>query len=254
MQCETSDLLVPADAEVVVEGEVLPYERTEEGPHGESTGFYGQNKAAFVIKVKAITHRKDPLTYGLICQRVEDYPRQLLRSGSMQSRLVQRTGKTNIREVYFPEVGRHGMLIVSADIQSREEPREIMEAIWDAEAWRWIIVVDDDCNVRDWEEVMWRVVSAADVDDDVFPGRVFPAHAAGAWGGRLHSTEPGHGHRRDDEVQGGELPAGEQGEPPHHGRRRGPAGTSSACRSPEPFRRKLVEPGALASVGYTDCG
>ena len=93
VKCETSDLLVPADAEVVVEGEVLPYERTEEGPHGESTGFYGQNKAAFVIKVKAITHRKDPLTYGLICQRVEDYPRQLLRSGSMQSRLDPADGQ-----------------------------------------------------------------------------------------------------------------------------------------------------------------
>ena len=174
VKCRTSDLLVPADAEVVIEGEVAPGERTEEGPHGESTGFYGENKAAFVIKVKAITHRKAPLTYGLICQRVEDYPRQLLRSGSMQSRLIQRTGMTNIREVYFPEVGRRGMLIVSADVQSKEEPRAIMEAIWDTEAWRWIIVVDDDCNVRDWEEVMWRVVSAAEPDDHVILGRVFP--------------------------------------------------------------------------------
>ena len=66
------------------------------------------------------------------------------------------------------------MLIVSADIQHKEEPREIMEAIWDAEAWRWIIVVDDDCDVRDWEEVMWRVVSAAEPDDHVTLGRVFP--------------------------------------------------------------------------------
>ncbi len=174
VKCETSDLLVPADAEVVIEGFVVPNERTSEGPHGESTGFYGENHEAFVIKVTCITHRKDPLTYGLICLRVEDYPRQLLRSGSMQSRLIQQTGKTNIREVYFPEVGRHGMLIVSADIQSKEEPREIMEAIWDAESWRWIIVVDEDCDVRDWEDVIWRVVSAAEPDTDVFPGREFP--------------------------------------------------------------------------------
>lgn len=174
VKCETSDLLVPADAEVVIEGEFVPGERTKEGPHGESTGFYGENHAAFVMKVTCITHRKDPLTYGLICLRVEDYPRQLLRSGSMQSRLIQATGKTNIKEVYFPEVGRHGMLIVSADIQHQGEPREIMEAIWDAESWRWIIVVDDDCDVRDWEDVFWRVVSASEPDDDVFPGRVFP--------------------------------------------------------------------------------
>ena len=70
--------------------------------------------------------------------RVEDYPRQLLRSGSMQSRLVAQTGMTNIREVYFPEVGRRGMLIVSAEITAKEQPREIMKAIWNAEAWRWI--------------------------------------------------------------------------------------------------------------------
>ena len=174
VRCEKSDLLVPAQAEFVIEGEVLPNERTEEGPHGESTGFYGENHAAFVIKIKAITHRKDPITYGLICQRVEDYPRQLLRSGSMQSRLVARTGMTSIKEVLFPEVGRHGMLIIAAEIGDKDEPRRIMDAIWDSESWRWIIVVDDDCNVRDWDEVMWRVVSNVQPERDVVLGREFP--------------------------------------------------------------------------------
>ena len=83
VRCETSDLLVPAHAEMVIEGEVVPNERTTEGPHGESTGFYGENKNAFVIRITCITHRRNFVTYGLICQRVEDYPRQLLRSGSM---------------------------------------------------------------------------------------------------------------------------------------------------------------------------
>jgi 4-hydroxy-3-polyprenylbenzoate decarboxylase len=117
------------------------------------------------------------VTYGLICQRVEDYPRQLLRSGSLQSRIIQKTGFTNIRQVYFPEVGRHGMLIVSAKIRDKEDPRRIMNGIWEdsGERWRWIIVVDEDCNVRDWDEVMWRVVSAADPDRDVFPGKIHNA-------------------------------------------------------------------------------
>ncbi len=174
VRCETSDLLVPAHAEMVIEGEVLPNVRTEEGPHGESTGFYGENKTAFVFKIKCITHRKNPITYGLICQRVEDYPRQLLRSGSIQARVIQKSGMTNIKEVYFPEVGRHGMLIVSAEIREKEDPKRIMEAIWNTEAWRWVIVVDEDCNVRDWEEVMWRVVSASEPEKDVIMGKVFP--------------------------------------------------------------------------------
>jgi UbiD family decarboxylase len=171
--CETSDLLVPAQAELVIEGEVVPHERTTEGPHGESTGFYGENKNAFVIKIKCITHRRKFITYGLICQRVEDYPRQLLRSGSMQSRLIKRTGLTTIREVYFPEVGRHGMLIVSADVASRDEPKQIMDAIWSIEPWRWIVLVDGDCNVRDWEEVFWRVTASVEPGRDIFRSPVF---------------------------------------------------------------------------------
>ena len=132
-----------------------------------------KNKSAFVIKLKTITHRKDFPTYGLICQRVEDYPRQLLRSGSMQARLIKRTGMTNIREVYFPEVGRHGMLIVYADVSSKDQPKQIMEAIWSIEPWRWIIIVDDDCNVRDWEEVFWRVTASVEPARDMLNSPVF---------------------------------------------------------------------------------
>jgi UbiD family decarboxylase len=176
VKCETNDLLVPAHAEMVIEGEVVPNVRTEEGPHGESTGFYGENKSAFVVNITCITHRKDPITYGLICQRVEDYPRQLLRSGSIQSRVIQKTGFTNIKQVYFPEVGRHGMLIVAAEIRDKEDPRRIMEGIWQdtGERWRWVIVVDEDCNVRDWDEVMWRGAAAAQPETDVIMGKKHP--------------------------------------------------------------------------------
>jgi UbiD family decarboxylase len=173
VKCETNDLLVPANAEMIIEGVVPPYERTEEGPHGESTGFYGENKSAFVVNITCITHRRNPISYGLICLRVEDYPRQLLRSGSIQARVVAKTGLTNIHEVYFPEVGRMGMLIVSAKIRDKEDPQRIMNGIWNdsGEPWRWIIVVDEDCNVRDWDEVMWRVCAAAQPDTDVVKGK-----------------------------------------------------------------------------------
>src|SRR5205085_2589031 len=128
VRCETSDLLVPANAEIILEGELVRGERTHEGPHGESTGFYGENQAGLIIKINCITHRKNPISYGLICQLVEDYPRSLLRSGSFQTLLVQKTGMDNIRQAYFPEVGRLGMMIVSADIQGADEPKRIMDA------------------------------------------------------------------------------------------------------------------------------
>jgi 4-hydroxy-3-polyprenylbenzoate decarboxylase len=168
--CETSDLLVPAHAEMIVEGEVVPGARAPEGPHGESTGFYGENPAAFVIKIRCITHRKDPLTYGLICRLIEDYPRFLLRSGTLQNRLIHATGMDNIKQVFFPEVGRNGMLIVSATIRSAAEPKRIMDAVWEHLRFRWVIVVDEDCNVRDWNDVMWRVCAAAVPDKDIIAG------------------------------------------------------------------------------------
>lgn len=173
VKCETSDLLVPANAEMIIEGVVPPNQRTEEGPHGESTGFYGENHEAFVVNITCITHRRNPVSYGLICLRVEDYPRQLLRSGSIQARLVAKTGLTNIHEVYFPEVGRMGMLIVSAKIRDKDDPQRIMNGIWNdsGEPWRWIIVVDEDCNVRDWDEVMWRVCAAAEPAADIVRGK-----------------------------------------------------------------------------------
>jgi UbiD family decarboxylase len=179
VKCETNDLLVPANAEIVLEGEAIPNERTTEGPHGESTGFYGENKQAFLIKINCVTHRRKPISYGLICQLIEDYPRQLFRSGSFLTRLVKATGMDNIREAYFPEVGRMGMMIVSADIRDKDDPRRIMDAVWELDRWRWVIVVDEDCDVRNWNDVMWRVVSAADPDKgDVIPGKQHEARQA----------------------------------------------------------------------------
>lgn len=177
VKCETSDLLVPAHAEIVLEGEAIPGARTEEGPHGESTGFYGENKAAFLIKINCVTHRHNPVSYGLICQLIEDYPRSLLRSGSFQTLLIEKTGMTNIKHAYFPEVGRYGMLIVSVRIGDADEPRRIMDAVWEHGEWRWVIVVDEDCDVRDWNDVMWRVVSTAEPERHVVLGKERNWHA-----------------------------------------------------------------------------
>ena len=177
VRAELSDLLVPAQAEVVLEGEFVPNSRVEEGPHGEATGFYGRTTRAFEIKVHSITHRKNPVSYGLICRLLEDYPRALLRSGSFQTLLMRDAGLTNIREAYFPEVGQLGLIIISASIQDPDEPRRIMDAVWENGHWRWVVVVDEDCDVRNWWDVMWRVTSLADPDKHIVPGKEHPADA-----------------------------------------------------------------------------
>lgn len=67
VKCETIDMEVPADAELVLEGELLPGEMTPEGPFGEVTGGYAQEGSTPMFRVKAVTHRRDPIFYAMQC-------------------------------------------------------------------------------------------------------------------------------------------------------------------------------------------
>ena len=67
VKCETIDIEVPAEAEMVIEGEVLPDGMVEEGPFGEATGTYAMEGSTEIFKVKAITHRKNPMFYAMQC-------------------------------------------------------------------------------------------------------------------------------------------------------------------------------------------
>ncbi len=176
VKCETSDIMVPANAEIILEGEIVAGERHYDGPHGESSGFYNKNYETFVFRVDTITHRKDAISFGLICGRIEDYPRPLMRSGSILNTLVTKTGFTNIKEVHFPDAGAKGVIIIRAQIAYDGQAKEIMDAAWDHLGYRWVIVVDEDCDVRDWNDVMWRIVSFAEPEEHVFLGKELPRH------------------------------------------------------------------------------
>jgi 4-hydroxy-3-polyprenylbenzoate decarboxylase len=176
VKCETSDIMVPANAEIILEGEIVAGERHYDGPHGESSGFYNKNYETFVFRVDTITHRKDPISFGLICGRIEDYPRPLMRSGSILNTLVSKSGITNIQEVHFPDAGAGGCIIVRARIESPEQPQQIIDAAYEHLRYRWVIVVDEDCDVRDWNDIMWRIVSFAEPSEHIVLGKELPRH------------------------------------------------------------------------------
>ena len=160
VKCETNDLLVPwLKAEIILEGRGDP-ERAHRG------GSARQSRPASTAKTSGRFPDQDQLRHAP-AQPGElrpDLPadRRLPRacrasaSGSFQNLLIEKTGMTNIKHAYFPEVGRFGMLIVSAQIRDAGDPRRIMDAVWEHGDWRWVIVVDEDCDVRDWNDVMWR--------------------------------------------------------------------------------------------------
>jgi UbiD family decarboxylase len=162
INCKTNDLLVPANSEIILEGEVVAHARISEGPHGESQGFYGQNDQAFLIRIGCMTHRKNPISYGLICGCREDYPKYIKYSG-LQAALK---AVSCVKEVYEPDLsgGRCRIVIISANVQGPADVNEIIRALKRIPSNsrtvfkpRWAIIVDADCDCRDWEDVMWRL-------------------------------------------------------------------------------------------------
>ena len=176
VKCDTIDVWVPAESEYILEGEILAGERHFDGPHGESSGFYNKNYAAFVFRVNAITHRKSPINFGLICGRIEDYPRPLMRSGSILQTLVSKSGLTNILEVHFPDAGAGGVIVIRAKIEKEGQARQILDAAYQHLRYRWVVLVDEDCDVRDWNDIWWRIVSFCEPGDNTFIGPEHPRH------------------------------------------------------------------------------
>lgn len=85
-----------------------------------------------MVHIKAVTHRQNPINYGVICLLEEDYPRWLFRSGAFQDRLRRATGLPNIQQAYFPELGGRGWggCIIAADITDPAQPQQIIEEAW----------------------------------------------------------------------------------------------------------------------------
>ncbi len=158
-KCETIDMLVPAHSEIVIEGEVQAGVRVTEGPHGESHGFYGTEEDGVVIKVKCITHRKDPIAQGLICNYMEDGGKRITRSAVLWGKLKS-LGTPGVMDVRFPDPGcGREICIVAADVTEPGHANQIIDTVWGVSTIipNWVIVVDADADLDDWNDIWWRL-------------------------------------------------------------------------------------------------
>ena len=162
------DFLVPADAEVVVEGEILPHAREEEGPFGEWTGFLGPARARPVVRVTAITHRQDPF---LVTNFVGHRDLSNLQGLSWEADVLRRVRDAvpSIRAVHAPLSGRSGYhFYISMKKCHEGEPRTAAYAALGLGYPKMVIVVDDDVDVfsdaQVLEAVATRVQASRDVD------------------------------------------------------------------------------------------
>ncbi|MEI9967611.1 MAG: UbiD family decarboxylase, partial [Terracidiphilus sp.] len=171
VKCETVDLEVPANAEIIIEGYVELGELRAEGPFGDHTGFYTLKDEYPVFHVTCITHRKDPIYAATI---VGKPPMEDAWMGKAVERIFLPAMKLTIPElvdIHLPvEAVFHNLMIVSIKKSYPGQARKVMNAIWSlgqAMFTKCIIVVDEDCDVQNIGEVVLRVANNIDPERDI---------------------------------------------------------------------------------------
>jgi len=171
VKAETVDLEVPANAEIVLEGYVNLEELRTEGPFGDHTGFYSLEDLYPVFHVTCITQRRDPIYSATI---VGKPPMEDAYMGTAVSRIFLPLMKMTIPElvdVNLPVEGVfHNLMIVSIRKSYPGQARKVMNAIWSlgqAMFTKCIIVVDEDTDVQDVGEVVWKTLNNIDPERDI---------------------------------------------------------------------------------------
>ncbi|MBI1749270.1 MAG: menaquinone biosynthesis decarboxylase [Acidobacteria bacterium] len=169
--CETLDLEVPANAEIVLEGTVDLNEFRTEGPFGDHTGFYSLEGDYPVFRVHCVTHRKDPIYLATI---VGPPPQEDFFIGHAIERIflpVMKMQYPEIADVAMPAEGIfHNLMIISIRKSYPGHARKIMNAIWSlgqAMFTKVIVVVDHDVDVHNSSEVVWKALCAIDPERDI---------------------------------------------------------------------------------------
>ncbi|MCC6916901.1 4-hydroxy-3-polyprenylbenzoate decarboxylase [Nitrosomonas sp.] len=167
VKCLTHDLQVPASAEIVLEGYIYPDETAVEGPYGDHTGYYNEQETFPVFTIERITMRRDPIYHSTYTGKPPDEPAILgVALNEVFVPLLQKQF-TEITDFYLPPEGcSYRLAVVSMKKQYPGHAKRVMFGIWSFLRQfmytKFIIVTDDDVNIRDWKEVIWAMTTRVD--------------------------------------------------------------------------------------------
>ena len=171
VKCLSHDLHVPASAEIVLEGFIHPGETALEGPFGDHTGYYNERERFPVFTIERITTRRDPIYHSTYTGKPPDEPAML--GAALNEVFVPLLQKQFPEIVDFhlpPEGCSYRLAVVSMKKQYPGHARRVMFGIWSFLRQfmytKFIIVTDDDVNVRDWKEVIWALTTRVDPQRD----------------------------------------------------------------------------------------
>ena len=211
IRCRTNDLLVPAEAELVIEGYVEPGETVSDGAFGNHTGFYAPGTTVPHLRVTCVTRRRDCV-----------YPATVVGPPPMEDCYLAKAAERFLLPLYrrcWPEIAElnlplewifHGGVIVSLRSDAKRTAKELIESLWESPLMgsaRLIVVVDEDTDVRDLSRLAWRVMNLADWGSDLIVserrgGGLFP------WLGKrlgIDATRAAKGGGLPPELRGDEA-------------------------------------------------
>ncbi len=170
--CVSQPLKVPAEAEIVVEGTVSLDDYRDEGPYGDHTGYYNSVERFPVFTASAITMRRDPIYLSTYTARPPDEPSILGEALNEVFVPLLRQQFPEIVDFWLPPEGcSYRIAVVSMKKAFPGHAKRVMMAVWSYLRQfmytKWVIVVDDDINPRDWKDVMWAVSTRMDPARDI---------------------------------------------------------------------------------------
>ena len=170
VQCMTNSLMVPATSEIVLEGEILPGEEAQEGPFADHTGYYNAEEHFPVFRVKCITHRSSPLYLSTITGRPPKEDAIIALALTKIFLPLLRNQFPEIIDFHLPmEAVSYRIAVVSIKKEFPGHAKRVMMGLWGFLKQflyvKYIIVVDDDIDVRKWDDVIWALSTRVD------PGR-----------------------------------------------------------------------------------
>ena len=172
VKCETVDIEVPADAELVLEGEILWDERTPEGPFGEASGNYAMEGATEIFQVTAIPHRKDPIFYAMQCGAPPADPQSITATAVeaiLHERLKTVEGGLDILDIRC--LGLAGLMALVIKLRPRVEGQAktaLMASLSSPYLHpKLAIAVDEDIDASDLRQVFWSLTTRVHAERDV---------------------------------------------------------------------------------------
>ena len=166
-RCLGSDLHVPARAEIILEGVIMPGETALEGPYGDHTGYYNSQAHFPVLTIERMTWRDNPIYHSTYLGKPPDEPAILATALNEVFIPLLQKQFPEIVDFYLPPEGcSYRLAVISIKKHYAGHARRIMLGAWSSlrqfTYTKYLIIVDDDINCRDWKEVIWALTTRAD--------------------------------------------------------------------------------------------